>query len=312
MDFAESAHVYIIGVSADGSPVEAEVLDNNGSPIDINERAPYFEYDFFIWDTFGPGTYYVKVSAGYRSPAPYTIVVLDDPRYTAFVAGCTAETAGLTDPPVGDDLYACQWHLKNREENGKDINVEPVWEEGITGEGVNVVVVDDGIDQYHEDLAPNIHPSLNHDYTDRDDIYHPKEHHGTAVAGIIAARDNDVGVRGVAPRATIYGNNFLVGQYILGQSDFVLADSMTRNRVVTAVSNNSWGPAVDHGWGAIPTYWELAVEQGVKEGHDGKGTVLRLRRGQQRPGRGRRQLERTCQLLRGYRRLRGERPRQEE
>ena len=279
VDFAESANVYVIGISADGGLVEAEVLDANGNSIDINERAPYFEYDFFIWDTFGLGTYFVKVSAGYRSPAPYTIAVLDDPRYTAFVAGCTAETAGVTAPLVGDDLYACQWHLKNREEGGKDINVEPVWEEGITGEGVNVVVVDDGIDQYHEDLAPNIHSSLNHDYTDRGDIYHPKEHHGTAVAGIIAARDNDAGVRGVAPRATIYGYNFLVGQYILGQSDFVLADSMARNRVVTAVSNNSWGPAVDHGWGAAPTYWELAVEQGVREGYGGKGTFYAIAAG---------------------------------
>ena len=272
VDFAESTHVYIIGVSAGDGSVEVEVLDSNGNSIDTNVRALYFQYDFFIWDTFGPGTYYVKVTSGGKSRAPYTIVVLNDPRYTAFVAGCTAETAGLTDPPVGDDLYACQWHLKNREDGGMDINVEPVWEEGITGEGVNVVVVDDGIDQYHEDLAPNIDATLNHDYTDRGDIHDPKEHHGTAVAGIIAARDNDVGMRGIAPRATIYGYNFLVGQYVVGQSDFVLADSMTRNRVVTAVSNNSWGPTNDHGSGSAPRYWELAVEQGVKEGYDGKGT----------------------------------------
>ena len=267
LDFAESSHVYIIGVSADGGPVKAEVLDGNGNSIDINERAPYFEYDFFIWDTFGPGTYFVKVSAGYGSRAPYTIVVLNDPRYTAFVAGCNTETAGLTDPQVGDNLYACQWHLKNREDGGMDINVEPVWEEGINGEGVNVVVVDDGIDQYHEDLAPNINAALNHDYTGRGDIYDPLEHHGTAVAGIIAARDNDVGGRGVAPRATIHGYNFLIAQ-----SDFVFADSMARNRVVTAVSNNSWGPAVDHGWGYTETFWETAVEKGIREGYHGKGT----------------------------------------
>ena len=267
VDFAESTHAYIFGISADGGPVEAEVLDSNGNSIDINERAPYFEYDFFIWDTFGPGTYYVKVSAGSDSPVPYTILVADDPRYTAFVAGCTAATAGLTDPLVGDDLYACQWHLKNREDTGMDIDVELVWEEGITGDGVNVVVVDDGIDQYHKDLAPNISPSLNHDYTGRGDIYDPKEHHGTAVAGIIAARDNNVGVRGVAPRATIHGHN-----YLIAQSDFVLADSMTRNRVVTAVSNNSWGPTSGPGLGSVPRYWELAVEKGVQEGYDGKGT----------------------------------------
>ena len=266
VDFAESTNVYIFGISADDGSVEAQVLDSNGNSIDINERVSYFSYDFFIWDTFGPGTYYVKVAAGSGSRVPYTVAVLNDSPYTSFVAGCTAETAELTNPLIGDDLYACQWHLKNRQENGKDINVEPVWEEGITGEGVNVVVVDDGIDQYHEDLAPNIDAALNHDYTGRADIYDPVEHHGTAVAGIIAARDNDVGVRGVAPRATIHGYNFLIAQ-----TDFSLADSMVRDRVVTAVSNSSWGPSVDHGWGSVPTYWELAVEQGVKEGYDGKG-----------------------------------------
>ena len=33
--------------------------------------------------------------------------------------------------------------------------------------------------------------------------------HGTSTAGIVAARDNDLGGRGVAPRATVYGYNFL-------------------------------------------------------------------------------------------------------
>ncbi len=267
VDLEASTDVFIIGISAGGGPVQGEVLDVDGNPIDVNERVLYFDYDFFIWDTFGPGTYYVRVASGGFSRTPYTIAVLGDSRYTAFVAGCTAETAELAGPPVGDDLYACQWHLKNRQDNGMDINVEPVWEEGITGEGVNVVVVDDGIDQYHEDLAPNMNAPLNHDYTGRGDIYDPEEHHGTAVAGVIAARDNDVGVRGVAPRASIHGHNFLIAQ-----SDFVLADSMTRNAVKTAVSNNSWGFTDGPGLGPAPRYWELAVERGVKEGFGGKGT----------------------------------------
>ena len=53
--------------------------------------------------------------------------------------------------------------------------------------------------------------SRNHDYTGKGSIYTPLEHHGTHVSGIIAARDNDIGVRGVAPRATVYGYNFLAG-----------------------------------------------------------------------------------------------------
>ena len=271
VDFTDSTNVYIYGISVSGGYVEAEVLDSQGNTVGVNERVSYSVYDFFIWDTFGPGTYYIKVSAGHGSRVPYTIHVLNDPRYTAFVAGCTAATAGLTDPQVGDDLYACQWHLKNLEDEGKDINVEPVWEEGITGEGVNVAVVDDGMDHRHEDLASNVYAPRNHDYTGRGDIYNPRDHHGTAVAGIIAARDNDFGVRGVAPRATIYGYNFLTGGSV-ESSSFTVADSMARNRIVTAVSNNSWGLGVGPGLGYADTFWETAVEKGVREGYGGKGT----------------------------------------
>ena len=77
------------------------------------------------------------------------------------------------------------------------------------GEGINVAVVDTGMDWTHEDLVDNVDSSLNHDYTGEGDIHHPYSHHGTNVAGLIAARDNDIGVRGVAPRATIYGHNLL-------------------------------------------------------------------------------------------------------
>ena len=271
VDFTDSTNVYIYGISVSGGYVEAEVLDSQGNTVGVNERVSYSVYDFFTWDNFGPGTYYIKVSAGHGSRVPYTIHVLNDPRYTAFVAGCTAATAGLTDPQVGDDLYACQWHLKNLEDEGKDINVEPVWEEGITGEGVNVAVVDDGMDHRHEDLASNVYAPRNHDYTGRGDIYNPRDHHGTAVAGIIAARDNDFGVRGVAPRATIYGYNFLTGGSV-ESSSFTVADSMARNRIVTAVSNNSWGLGVGPGLGYADTFWETAVEKGVREGYGGKGT----------------------------------------
>lgn len=36
-----------------------------------------------------------------------------------------------------------------------DINVTGVWEHNITGQGVTVVVVDDGVQHTHKDLEPN-------------------------------------------------------------------------------------------------------------------------------------------------------------
>ena len=106
-------------------------------------------------------------------------------------------------------LLGCQEHLLSPGTAGLDINVEDVWATN-KGDGINVVVVDREIDSSHEDLHDNVNETLNHDYTEEDqDIFIRRTGHGTAVAGIIAARDNDLGVRGVAPRATIFGHNLL-------------------------------------------------------------------------------------------------------
>jgi subtilisin len=68
------------------------------------------------------------------------------------------------------------------------------------GLGVGVAVIDTGVDLVHPDLAGTV-DAFNAFGTQscQDD-----EGHGTHVAGIIAARDNDVDVIGVAPEATIY------------------------------------------------------------------------------------------------------------
>ena len=172
-----------------------------------------------------------------------------------------------------DPLYGCQWHLKNTEQNdgattGEDINVESVWKT-YKGNGIHIAVVDDGMHFAHEDLKDNVDTALNHDYTpETPSIYTRNNNHGTAVSGLIAARDNDLGVRGVAPRATIYGYNLIDNDTAINE-----ADAMTRNRVETIVSNNSWGPPDIVRLEGPARVWEMAIETGVNEGSDGKGIV---------------------------------------
>jgi len=69
-----------------------------------------------------------------------------------------------------------------------------------TGRGVRVAVVDSGVQRDHPDLAGQI--ALNANFvTDHADT---AELHGTAVAGIVAARaDNRVGIVGIAPHAEL-------------------------------------------------------------------------------------------------------------
>jgi hypothetical protein len=55
-----------------------------------------------------------------------------------------------------DPYYKRQWYLHGP----NSINVLPVWNSGITGKGVNVAVLDDGLFSEHVDLAPNYVRSL--------------------------------------------------------------------------------------------------------------------------------------------------------
>ena len=267
LDLATSTHLYLNVRSVQGERVVGFTVDVGDRIVHSNT---YLRPDgFFVRDHFGPGTHYIRVFKLFRvgsNPVPYTIHAFEDAGYLAFLEDCQAKTDALNDPQIGDSLYGCQWHLRNQ--SGEDINVEPVWAEGITGEGINIALVDDGMDFNHEDLRENVNTSLNRNYISLlDSIFNPYLHHGTFMAGIIAAQDNGVGVRGVAPRASIYGHNFLAQPTI-----FSLVDATTRNRLVTAISNNSWEPRVGPGLTQAAAVWELALESGIATGYGGKGT----------------------------------------
>ena len=120
-----------------------------------------------------------------------------------------------------------------------------------------------GLNVDHLDLTENVLKSLNHDYSGLGELVNPRNTHGTSVAGLIAARDNDIGIRGVAPRATLYAYNLIARRYTADNE----IDAMTRNMLVTAVSNNSWGfPDFAIPYVANAT-WVTAVELGINEGY---------------------------------------------
>lgn len=70
------------------------------------------------------------------------------------------------------------------------------------GKGVDVAVVDTGVDTRHPDLRGQIRGVYNE--VDEDAATFDGDHHGTEVAGIIAAvANNHVGIVGMAPQATL-------------------------------------------------------------------------------------------------------------
>ncbi len=190
---------------------------------------------------------------------------------------------------AADPLYGDQWHLKNTGQLGasgpagkvgEDIDVEPVWTSCGTGntcrgEGVRIAVVDIDLEIAHEDLAANVATGLSYNYLtgSSDPTSAPTDTvpgHGTAVAGIIAARDlNGLGVRGVAPRANLVGYN-----YLENSTDSNGADAMTRNAADVSVNTNSWAPTPGTGTlAAAATIWQSAINYGLIYGRSGHGIV---------------------------------------
>ena len=103
-----------------------------------------------------PGIYYIRMTGpGGNSPTDsndpdryYYLILIDQPSMTAWYDECAEIETGFADP-----LYGCQTNLFNQDHPGEHINVEPVWDQGILGEGINVVLVDSGVDYTHEDLS---------------------------------------------------------------------------------------------------------------------------------------------------------------
>lgn len=194
---------------------------------------------------------------------------------------CVPQDIPFQIPPFdpADTFFSLQWHLDNQGQLGgvpdEDINVLPVWtlDENF-GNGIEVVVVDDGIDLLHQDLKSNLLATRSFNFADSStDITGDSSDskHGTAVAGIIAAEQlNTVGVRGVAPEASLFGFNLIAPGNTTTAN---VASAMNRDLTVD-ISNNSWGPEDDTGLFFEPdSTWELAIDDGTTNGRGGLGIV---------------------------------------
>lgn len=117
------------------------------------------------------------------------------------------------------------------------------------GEGIGVAVVDTGLDMNHRDL--NVSPTC---FAGRFSSCMDDNGHGTHVAGIIGALDNNLDVVGVAPKTTLYAVKVLDGAGIGKDSDLIAglewvaqhAKSVEPNIRVINISLGRKGALVDN------------------------------------------------------------------
>lgn len=126
----------------------------------------------------------------------------------------------------------------------KRIGAGTVHDGGNRGAGVKIAIIDSGVNYNHADLNANY--AGGYDFVNSDNDPMDDNGHGTHVAGTVAARDNDVGVVGVAPEASIYALKVL-GASGSGSYSAVIAALQWSVDNGIQVTNNSYGSSGDPG-----------------------------------------------------------------
>jgi len=139
------------------------------------------------------------------------------------------------------------------------IDAERVWSArygGTRGAGVDVAILDTGIDADHPDLViaggVNCAGNILTDGSTKPANWNDKEGHGTHCAGVVAARDNGIGVVGVAPEVRLWAVK-------------VLADDRS-GYISDVIQGIEW--CVDNGIDIISMSFAGAFSQALEEACD--------------------------------------------
>ncbi|CAK7294237.1 Proprotein convertase subtilisin/kexin type 4 [Vulpes lagopus] len=175
-----------------------------------------------------------------------------------------------------DPWFPKQWYMNNKVQ--PDLNILQVWSQGLSGQGVVVSVLDDGIEKDHPDLWANYDPLASYDFNDYDPDPQPRytpsdeNRHGTRCAGEVAAMaNNGFCGTGVAYNARIGGVRMLDGTI----TDVIEAQSLSLQPQHIHIYSASWGPEDDgrtvDGPGILT---REAFRRGVTKGRGGLGTLF--------------------------------------
>ncbi|XP_077203781.1 neuroendocrine convertase 1 isoform X2 [Paroedura picta] len=151
-----------------------------------------------------------------------------------------------------DPMWNKQWYLQDTRISPSlpklDLHVLPVWQKGLTGKGVVITVLDDGLEWNHTDIYNNYDPEASYDFNDNDHDPFPRydptneNKHGTRCAGEIAMQANNLkcGV-GVAYNSRVGGIRMLDGIV----TDAIEASSIGFSPDHVDIYSASWGPNDD-------------------------------------------------------------------
>jgi subtilisin len=191
----------------------------------------------------GPAQQALVQSVGGKIKYTYNLIPAIAASIPEVAIDALKKNPNITNVDLDIKVYAIDTEL-NDAWGVKRIGSGVVHDNGNTGAGVKVAVIDSGIDYTHLDLADNY--CGGQDFANDDNDPMDDNGHGTHVAGSIAALDDNSGVVGVAPDADLYALKVLGSDGSGDYSDVIAAlDWCMINNI--QVTNNSYGSSGDPG-----------------------------------------------------------------
>jgi subtilisin family serine protease len=204
--------------------------------------------------------------------------------------GVLAALAAPTDP-----FFGSQWHLTQPVAGLFDLGgLQNVWDKGFTGLGTRVLVIDDGFDYNHTDIAPNYLDDGDFDFdpttgvNDDFDAFGDSagansNNHGTGVIGIIGAARNGTGAVGVSYDTELLGyrTSPLISNFWLenirdaitfGSDDAVGgADVINISQGMSNLANTAFGGNLNQ---TRVAEIRAAIDGASDDGRGGLGTII--------------------------------------
>ncbi len=229
VSFRES-HVFSLSLSNLSNDADLALIDRKGTI--VHEGIRQGSRNEFISEVVAPGRYFVRVTR-YSGQTTYTLTLNADPNvppsFDSRVGYGLVDAAAAIASVMGQSpssLSNTQTFSSQSQEqswNAAMIHAPTVWNQGFTGKGITVAVLDSGVDFRHVDLNDNIWVNAGEiagngidddgngfvddvrgwDFVANTNNPMDRNGHGTHVAGIIGAERNSIGVTGIAPDAAI-------------------------------------------------------------------------------------------------------------
>ncbi len=174
-----------------------------------------------------------------------------------------------------DPAYGNQWYLEG-------LGMEELYAVSLGSPEVRVAVIDSGIDIRHPDLVDAVVAPYDAAFDDDDPSPDPGEYcldgsddicdvHGTATAGVVAARaNNQNGIVGMCPACSLIPIRLLSDQAgVVMSADIRASGHASANNA--AVINNSWGFTTST---PVPDMLGRAIQEAASSSRDGLGALV--------------------------------------